>query len=485
MLKTLRPIIFFNSYVLVIVGVATLIPLAFSFLDNDYVDEKMFFLLSGTCLIMGFLGVKYNVNALDNISSLQIYLITTSCWLLLGLLGALPLIWGFHPLSVADAMFESFSGITTTGSTILTGIEYLPRGLLIWRGMLQWIGGVGIVVLSISVLPYLRVGGMRLFSSESSEWTRKTHSRSHSMVASILYVYLLLTIACAVTYFFGGMSWFDAIVHAMTTVSTGGYANYDASFGYFADKPGLVWSASFFMILGALPFVFYVNFVRHHSSHTLIDSQIKGFLIFLFVTISVLSFQRIVSSDVEIFAAISEVAFNVISVVTTTGYASTDYTTWSEFAVMIFFFLMFVGGCSGSTSGSIKIFRFQLAYRMLRNQLKQMTHPSGIFVLKYNGRNVTDDIIRSVVAFTLFFVISIAVIAILLTLFGLDFVTSLTAASTAVTNVGPGLGNIIGPSGNFASLPDAAKAILCIGMLIGRLEIMTILILFTPSIWKK
>jgi trk system potassium uptake protein TrkH len=467
------------------VGIAALVPLVFSLVDQDYIDEYFFLVMSGCCLVLGFFGIKFTSKSLKDITTLQIYLITTSSWMLLGLLGSLPLIFGFHPVSIADAMFESFSGITTTGSTVLSGIENLPRALLVWRGLLQWIGGVGIVVLSIAVLPYLRVGGMKLFSSESSEWTNKTHPRSHAMVVSILKVYIILTLACTVLYFAGGMSLFDAVVHAMTTLSTGGYANYDASFGHFTDKPFLIWASSLFMLLGALPFVFYVNMVQGRSTHNLLDNQIKGFLIFVAVVICLLSLQRFLSADLTIFEVLSQVTFNVISVITTTGYASTDYTSWSDFAIMFFFFLMFVGGCSGSTSGSIKIFRFQLAYLMLKKQLKQMTYPNGVFALKYSGRNVTDDIIRSVIAFSMLFAISIAIIAILLTLFGLDFVTSLSAAVTVVTNVGPGIGNIIGPAGNFSTLPDLAKGLLCIGMLIGRLEIMTIIILLTPSIWQK
>jgi trk system potassium uptake protein TrkH len=484
-MKALPPIIFFNSYVLLIVGVASLIPLIFSFTDNDFIDEYFFLTMSAACLASGILGIKLNSDKLNNISTLQIYLITTSCWLLLGILGSLPFIWGFESLSIADAMFESFSGITTTGSTVLANIEHLPRALLMWRGLLQWIGGVGIVVLSISVLPYLRVGGMKLFSSESSEWTGKSHPRSHSMVASILKVYVLLTVTCVAMYFIGGMSIFDAVVHAMTTLSTGGYSNYDDSFGHFADKPIIIWGASLFMILGALPFVFYIDIARGRPTHNLLSGQIKGFLVFLTIVIGVLCLYRYSSIDLTVFKTISQVTFNVISVVTTTGFASTDYTVWGDFAVMFFFFLMFIGGCSGSTSGSIKIFRFQLAYLMLRNQLKQMTYPNGVFALKYGGHNVTDDIIRSVIAYSMLFALSIAIIAIALTLFGLDFVTSFSAATTAVTNVGPGLGNIIGPSGNFSTLTDPAKGLLCIGMLIWRLEIMTVIILFTPGIWKK
>ncbi|MCG6871214.1 MAG: TrkH family potassium uptake protein [Gammaproteobacteria bacterium] len=482
---TLRPIILYNSYILLMMGLVLVAPIAFAIFEITNDDEILFVGMSIVCLLLGGLGVKYNRSTLESISTLQLYLITTCCWLLLGVLGTLPFVLGLPHLSVTDAAFESFSGITTTGSTIFVGIENLPRSILIWRGMLQWIGGIGIVVLSVAVLPHLRVGGMRLFATESSDWSKKTHPRAIHMVAAILYVYLALTVSCGALYLFGGMSAFDAAVHAMTTLSTGGYSNYDASFGHFFNKPVLVWTASLFMVLGALPFVFYVNLVRNGTTHSLLDNQIRGFLVFLFAVIAILGLERVWAGDLPAFEAISHVTFNVISVVTTTGYATTDYTVWSQFSVMVFFFLMFVGGCSGSTAGSMKFFRFQLAYLMLRNQLKQMTYPTGVFVLKYNERVVSDDIIRSVVAFSMFFGLIIAIIALVLALSGLDFITSLTAAATAVTNVGPGLGNIVGPSGNFASLPDHVKWLLCAGMLIGRLEIMTILVLFTPGIWRK
>ena len=480
-----RPVLLCCSYVLLITSVIIIFPLVFSIFENTNDDEYAFFCTGALCLILGFAGVKKFQKHLDVITSFQLYLITTSCWFLFDALGTIPFIFGLPHLSITDAAFESFSGITTTGSTILSDIENLPPSILVWRGLLQWVGGIGIIVLSIAILPYLRIGGMRLFSTESSNWSGQSLPRVSQMAMSILTIYVSLSLICALLFLLFGMSPFDAAIHAMTTLSTGGYSNYDASFGHFASKPALLWIASLFMVLGALPFIFYVNLIRRRQTHNLIDSQIKGFILFLIVVITLLSIERIISSNLSTFENITQVTFNVISITTTTGYASTDYTLWGQFAVMLFFYLMFVGGCSGSTSGSMKFFRFQLAYMMLKNQLKQMTYPNGVFSLKYNGQVVTDDIIRSVVAFSMFFAMAIAIIAAILSLSGLDFITSITAAITAVTNVGPGLGEIIGPAGNFSSLPDHVKWSLSIGMLFGRLEIMTILVLLTPAIWKK
>jgi len=436
-------------------------------------------------MLLGYIGVKNYHQTFTKISTRQLYLITLFSWLLLGLIGSLPFIFILPDLPLCDALFESFSGITTTGSTILTGIEKLPPSLLIWRGLIQWVGGIGIVVLSIAVLPHLRVGGMKLFATESSDWSNKTHPRANKMIVSILLIYLALTLVCALIYFIAGMGAFDALVHAMTTVSTGGFANYDTSFGFFANNYLLMWTASIFMIFGALPFVFYVNMLHQNTRRNVVDSQIKGFIIFLIVAILTLSIERLFRSDLPLSEVLTHVSFNVISVVTTTGFASTDYTLWGQFAIMFFFYLMFVGGCSGSTSGSVKIFRFQIAFLMLNNQLKRMSHPNGTYVLKYNGQLVNDDIIRSIVAFSMMFALTIAAIALILGLLGLDFTTSLSAAATAVTNVGPGLGEIIGPAGNFQSLPSAAKLLLCAGMLIGRLEVMTVFVILTPSIWSR
>lgn len=484
-LKKHSPVIFFCSFVFLIMSFIQLIPLVVSLYEKDNTDQKIFSLLSASCMMIGYFSFKNNLKSFNRISTQQLYLITVFSWLLLGLIGSLPFIFILPELSIYDALFESFSGITTTGSTILSNIEQLPPSLKIWRGLIQWVGGVGIVVLSIAVLPHLRVGGMKLFATESSDWSNKTHPKANKMIVSILIIYILLTLTCALIYLIGGMNGFDALVHAMTTLSTGGYANYDASFGYFAHNPLLMWTATTFMVLGALPFVFYVSLLRQNSKSHVVDNQIKGFFTFLLVAILTLTTERGLRSEMSVFDALTHVSFNVISVVTTTGYASIDYTLWGQFAVMFFFYLMFVGGCSGSTSGSIKIFRFQIAFLMLKSQLHKMSHPNGVYVMKYNNREVNDDIIRSVVAFSMLFATTIAAIAMILAFMGLDFITSISAAATAVTNVGPGLGEIIGPSGNFATLPNAAKILLCVGMLIGRLEVMTVFVILTPTLWNR
>ncbi|PRY59408.1 trk system potassium uptake protein TrkH [Vreelandella songnenensis] len=414
----------------------------------------------------------------------QMFVLTASSWVSITGFASLPLILGAPQLSITNAVFESVSAITTTGSTVMVGIEHLSDGLKLWRGLMQWMGGIGIIVMGIAILPFLKVGGMRLFHTESSDWSDKVMPRTGGIAKATLSIYVALTLLAMICYWLGGMRPLDAIVHAMSSLSTGGFANSDASFGAYAEKPWLLWMASAFMLSGALPFVLYIRFIRTSRSALWKDQQVRGLLKLLLAAILILSAWRVLQGD-HWFVSLTHVTFNVISVVTTTGYASDDYTLWGSLPVVAFFYLTFVGGCSGSTSGGMKIFRFQIAMLMLRNQLRYLIHANGVFTTRYNQQPVTSDISRSVVAFSFFFFITIAALALGLSALGLDLVTALSGAATAVANVGPGLGDTIGPAGNFTSLPDAAKWLLCIGMLMGRLEILTVVVLMTPMFWRR
>ena len=414
----------------------------------------------------------------------QMFVLTAASWTSITGFASLPLILGAPQLSVTNAVFESVSAITTTGSTVMVGIEHLSDGLKLWRGLMQWMGGIGIIVMGIAILPFLKVGGMRLFHTESSDWSDKVMPRTGGIAKATLSIYVALTFAAMVSYWAGGMLPLDAVVHGMTSLATGGFANSDASFGAYAEQPWLLWMGSFFMLSGALPFVLYIRFIRTSRNALWKDQQVLGLLKLLLAAIVVLSGWRVLQGD-DWFVSLTHVTFNVISVVTTTGYASDDYTLWGALPVTAFFYLTFVGGCSGSTSGGMKIFRFQIAMLMLLNQLRYLIHANGVFTTRYNQQPVTSDISRSVVAFSFFFFITIAALALGLSALGLDLVTAISGAATAVANVGPGLGDIIGPAGNFTSLPEAAKWLLCIGMLMGRLEILTVVVLMTPMFWRR
>jgi len=482
-MKFLNPIILVLSFVLMLTAVIT-IPADLLALSEQSRMLDTFVVTGVGCLLLALLGFIKSSGQPFLVSSMHLYLITVSSWCLFAMIGAVPLYLALPSVSFTDAFFESMSGITTTGSTILVGLDSMPRSLLLWRGSLQWIGGIGIVMLGIAILPFLRVGGMKLFSSESSDWSGKSLPRAQTLIQNIGIVYIGITLLSCISYDLAGMGLFDAIVHAMTTVSTGGFSNYDASIGHFRDNPAVLWVGSLFMILGSLPFGLYVAAMRGKHADLWSDSQVRGFLGFVVVIVLLLSAERVLHSDVSFLQSLTQATFNVISIITTTGYVSEDYTLWGSYAVVVFFYLMFVGGCSGSTAGGIKVFRFQIAVALLRNQLHLMRHPYAIYMTKYNGREVSDDIVRSIIAFSFYFAFTIAVLAFCLSLTGLNFLTSLSASVTAVTNVGPGLGNVIGPSGNFSSLSDVAKWLLSAGMLLGRLEILTILILFTRTFWK-
>ncbi|WP_231489540.1 TrkH family potassium uptake protein [Billgrantia saliphila] len=437
-------------------------------------------------LVLAAVGTVWlsTLKTVIELKSWQMFVLTTLSWVTISGFASLPLILGAPQLSFTNAVFESVSAITTTGSTILVEIESLSDGLKLWRGIMQWLGGIGIIVMGIAILPFLKVGGMRLFHTESSDWSDKVMPRTGGIAKATLSIYCGFTLLAMLIYWLGGMTPLDAVVHGMTSLATGGFANSDASFGAYADNPFLLWMGSLFMLAGALPFVLYIRTLRGARTALWRDQQVQGLLFLLAVVILGLTLWRAWLGTPP-FEALTQVSFNVISVVTTTGYASDDYSLWGPLAYVAFFYLTFVGGCSGSTSGGMKIFRFQVAAMLLRNQLRFLTHPSGVFAFRYNDQPLTDDVTRGVVAFSFFFFLTIAGLALGLSLMGLDLTTALSGAATAVANVGPGLGEIIGPAGNFAPLPDAAKWLLCLGMLMGRLEILTVLVLLTPMFWRK
>ncbi|MBT2297729.1 TrkH family potassium uptake protein [Pseudomonas fluorescens] len=412
----------------------------------------------------------------------DMYLLTTASWVVVCTFAALPMVFIQH-ISYTDAFFETMSGITTTGSTVLSGLDTASPGLLIWRSMLQWLGGIGFIGMAVAILPLLRVGGMRLFQTESSDWSEKVTPRSHVAATYILWLYVGLSALATLALWLAGMTPFEAINHAMSLISTGGFSTSDASLAHW-PQPAIHWVSVVIMIAGALPFTLYVATLRGHKRALIRDHQVRGFIGFLLITWLVVGTWLSLNSDYAWLDAVRIVAVNVTSVVTTTGVALGDYTVWGSFAMLLFFYLTFVGGCSGSTSGGLKIFRFQVAGALLMGSLKQLIHPRAVIQKKYNNHPIDEEIVRSLLTFSFFFTITIGGIALGLALIGLDWTTALTGAATAVCNVGPGLGPIIGPAGNFSTLPDAAKWLLTIGMLLGRLEILTVLVLFTKVFWR-
>jgi len=437
-----------------------------------------FFLASG---ITGFIASVLYLSGRQekySISAHEAYLLTTGAWITLAIFAALP--FAFTGMTVTNAAFETVSGLTTTGSTVLSGLDTMSPAILLWRALLQWIGGVGIVVTSIAILPLLRVGGMQLFKTESSDQTETELPRATKLAAATLWVYAGLSLSCFLAYWIAGMSSFDALTHAMTTISTGGYSTHDASMGFFEGST-IKWIAASFMLASGMPLVMYIQFFSRGS---VAGFQAKSLLLFVGIVIVVLTFWVMGHSNLSIFDAITMSTFNVISIATTTGFAINDYTLWGTFAVALFFFLSFSGACTGSTSGGMKAMRFLVLLKMTRMQIRRALFPHGAIIEKYENKPLSIDVMNSVGVFFFVFLCGIVILTLLLQLAGLDFETSISGALTAIANVGPGIGDTIGPSGNFATLPDSAKWLLAVGMLLGRLEFFTVLVLFTPAYWR-
>jgi trk system potassium uptake protein TrkH len=346
------------------------------------------------------------------------------------------------------------------------------------------VGGIGFIVVGLAILPFLQVGGMQLFRLESSEKSEKAVPQAKRFALLLLSVYVGFSAACTAALLAAGMSPLEAIVHAMATLSTGGFSTSDASVAHFGNA-AIDWIIVFFMLLGSLPFLLYLRFVQGRPDLLFQDEQVRSFMRFLFVVILALTAWMVFDQRMPPLEALRLVAFNVVSVVTTTGFASTDYSLWGDPAIVVFFLLTFVGGCTGSTAGGLKAFRFDILRLALRIHVHRLIYPHGAFVAAYNGRKVTDDVFTGVLLFMGLYVITVAIVALLLGLMNLDLVTAISGAATAVGNVGPGLGPLIGPAGNFASLPDAAKWVLAIAMLFGRLELFTVLALLARGFWKQ
>lgn len=481
-LSTLRIIGFILGIFLITLAVSMTIPMLTLMLFERHDDLNAFLWSSLICLVAGVLMMLAGRPKDAHLRPRDMYFLTTASWVVVCCFAALPMVIIQH-ISYTDSFFETMSGITTTGSTVLTGLDHASPGLLIWRSMLHWLGGIGFIGMAVAILPLLRVGGMRLFQTESSDWGEKVMPRSHMAAKYILGIYSLLTLLGFGAFWLAGMTPFDAINHSMSMISTGGFSTSDNSMANWR-QPAVHWVAILFMMLGSLPFTLYVATMRGNRKALFKDHQVRGFVGFLVLTWLVFGTWLWANSEHSWMDAFRIVALNVTSVVTTTGVALGDYTLWGSFSVLLFFYLTFVGGCSGSTAGGLKIFRFQVAYVLLKANLQQLIHPRAVIKQQYNGHNLDEDIVRSLITFSFFFTITIGLIALGLALIGLDWVTALTGAATAVCNVGPGLGPIIGPVGNFSTLPDAAKWLLTIGMLLGRLEILTVLVLLTKAFWK-
>ena len=473
--------VFFTLGILqIILGVSMFIPIIVQFFYSE-IDSSFF----GSSIVTIIFGTLFFLSNLDHDKKLnlqQAFLLTALSWISIAIFGSLPFVFSSIELSITDSFFESMSGITTTGSTIISDLENAPKGLLLWRAILQWLGGIGIIVMAITLMPIMNVGGMQLFKISSNDSSEKILPKSKEIALRLIYIYSGLTGLCAITYWIFGMGKFDSLTHSMTTIATGGFSNYNESIGYFNSLPIEV-SSMFFIILGSIPFIAYIKFISGNKKIFLNDIQIKTFLKIILFTVIILSIYLLFSNH-ENFS-LRSIFFNTISILSGTGYVNAEFDSWGSFPITLFLALMFIGGCAGSTACGIKIFRVQLLYHFLVKQLKQIIYPRGVFVIKYDKNNIDDKFMTSVISFIFLYIVIFFMLTAILSLTGLDFITSISGAATSISNVGPGLGEIIGPTGNFSSLSSLSKWALSLGMILGRLELFAILVLFIPSFWRK
>ena len=436
-----------------------------------------------TLFVGAILYLSNRDSTTEHLELRQAFLLTNSAWISIALFGSLPFLLSEIDMNFTDAIFESTSGITTTGATVINNLEATSHGILIWRALLQWLGGVGIIVMALAVLPMLSIGGMQLFKTESYETPDKVVPKAASFAAGISIVYITLTVVWALMLWVAGMPLFDSIAHAMTTLATGGYSTRSDSLAAF-NSSSIEIIVIFGMIVGSLPFVHYLAITKKGLKNLFKDDQVKLFLtLIVFVVLIVSIYLNL--NDIPFLEALRLASFNVISIITGTGFGTSDFNNWGGFPTTILLILMFIGGCAGSTTCGLRMARIQVLVANAKAQISKLIRPHAVVVSYYNQKPIPENVAESVMGFFFLYIISFAIIACLLGGLGLDLITAISGAASAIGNVGPGLGDIIGPSGTYQSIPELGKLFLCAGMILGRLEIFAILVMFSPLFWKN
>lgn len=479
----IRPVLFINGFVLLILAAAMGAPLLVD-LATDLSEWQAFAFSSMASGFVGLALISANHTVVSpELRTRQAFLVTTGSWLLAGLFGALPFYFGTLHLSPMDALFESVSGLTTTGATVITGLDAVPRSVLLWRALLQWLGGIGIIVTSVALLPVLRIGGMQLFRMESSDKTEKVKARISQVTSGILRVYGLFTLLLTIALALAGMTPLESVCHAMSSLATGGFSTSDQSLGHFGDAAQ--WICVLGMLIGGATFTQFITPWKRRRWSILEDSQIRWYLAIIVGFSLLMTFWNWAMRDLGGYESFRQSVFNVVSIVTTTGFHTSDYDAWGGFAQVAFFAMMFIGGCTGSAAGGIKVFRYEVLFAVTGVHIRRLLHPHGIFVIAFNQFRLTDAVVRSVLGFMMLYFFCFVLLALALAAIGLDVTSALSGAASALANVGPGLGHLIGPGSSYADLPDEAKCLLTIGMLAGRLELATVLILFSKTFWQE
>ncbi len=478
-----KTVFFILGILLIVLGISMLAPYGMQLIYEE--NSHSFVSSAFITIFVGILFILANLEKEFKLNLRQTFLFSTLAWVMVAIFGSLPFLLSPKEFSFSEAFFESMSGITTTGATIITDLDNSPKSILLWRAIMQWLGGIGIVVMAITVLPLLKVGGMQLFKMEGPDSTEKILPRTIEVATIIISTYFALTLFCGFFYWLFGMSAFDSISHAMTTIATGGFSTHNESIGFF-ENSNIEIIACIFIILGSIPFISYLKFLQGNKKIFIEDSQIKGLIYIILISVIIMFLYLLfINYEKNIFDNIRISSFNVISILSGTGYVTDDFGLWGKFSLIFFLFLMFIGGCAGSTACGIKIFRLQMLIIFLKNQIKKLIYPNSIIITKYNNQKITDEFFKSVIIFIFSFLFIFFIISMLLTITGLDFLTAISGAASAISNVGPGLGEMIGPNGNYKEIPDVSKWILSIGMLLGRLELFAVLVLFFPSFWRN
>ena len=481
-MATNKTVFFLIGILLIVLGASMLAPYVLQVVLDE--GSHSFISASFVTIFIGILFVLANLEKEFKLNLRQTFLFSSLAWVTVAVFGSLPFLLSTQNFSFSEAFFESMSGITTTGATIISDLDNSPKSILLWRAIMQWLGGIGIVVMAITILPLLKVGGMQLFKMEGPDSTEKILPRTIEVATIIISTYIILTLMCGFFYWIFGMTIFDSVSHAMTTIATGGFSTHNDSIGFFKSS-NIEMVASIFIILGSIPFISYLKFTQGNKKVFFQDVQIRGLIYLLLISIIIMFlYLLLINDESSLFDKIRISSFNVISILSGTGYVTDDFGLWGKFSLIFFLALMFIGGCAGSTACGIKIFRLQMLLIFLKNQIKKIISPNSVIITKYNNQKISDNFINSVIIFIFTFLFIFLIIAMLLSISGLDFITSISGAASSISNVGPGLGDIIGPNGNYKDIPDSSKWILSAGMLLGRLELFAVLVLFFPSFWR-
>ena len=471
------------SMLIVFLGLALILPVLFSFYYGEGDDAASFFMSMAVCMAVGLPGYWFTRRRTADLMIREGFAVVALGWTVMALFGCLPFLFSGEIPGFTDAFFETMSGFSTTGATILTDVESMPRGLLLWRSFTQWLGGMGIIVLSIAILPFLGVGGMQLYKAEVPGPSKDKLKPRIQDTAKILWkVYLLFTGVEVVLLFIGGMSFFEALCHAFTTMATGGFSTRNGSIGEF-QNPFIEYVIIFFMLAAGTNFVLHYRALRGQGKAYIRSEEFKFYVgvigIFAVIIFADLWLRRI--GGVE--EAFRKSLFQTVSMLTTTGYGTADYELWAPLPQLILFVCMFVGGCAGSTGGSIKNIRHILLLKICRAEIRKSIHPTAVLPVRYNKKAVPMDVLSNITGFFLFYIFLFIAGTLVMSLLGSDMKTAFGAVAATLGNVGPGLG-AVGPSCHYAHLPALGKWLLSFLMVVGRLEIYTILIVFTRTFWR-